>query len=308
MNKIKVFACSWLATGAVALAGPYAPKAGQPGSNAIAHTDTRFVSWAKGNLIPEYGADVDALWKTPGKAYGRATTDVYDIVCLGNGGRITMFFPHPIMDGVGADFAVFENAFNDTFLELAFVEVSSDGVNFFRFPVSSKTLYLVGAFGAVDPTDIDGFAGKYKGGYGTPFDLGELPASPLLDKRNVRFVRIVDIIGDGSVKDRDGLPIYDPTPTVGSGGFDLDAIGVIHQNDGDFPLTVAPATEGYWRLNWESNPGSRYRIETSTTMESSDSWLPIWEGAGEQALGTSSRLVPISAGENRRFWRVVRMD
>ncbi len=186
----------WMAAAAMAMAGPYAPRAGVSGSTAIHKDDARFVAWANGNLTPEYGTDVDAEWKTPAKAWGKATTDIYDIVCLGNGGRITMFFPHAIKDGAGADFAVFENAFGDNFLELAFVEVSSDGANFFRFPAHSLTASLVGGFGNVDPTNIDGFAGKYRSGYGTPFDLADLPDSPLLDKQRVRFVRIVDIVGD----------------------------------------------------------------------------------------------------------------
>ncbi|MGD9504757.1 MAG: PEP-CTERM sorting domain-containing protein, partial [Syntrophobacteraceae bacterium] len=135
-----------------------------------------------------------------------------------------------IGDGDGWDFAVFENSFNDTFLELAYVEVSSDGVNFFRFSNDSLTASAVGAFGAVDPTNIDGLAGKYKQGYGTPFDLAELAGvSDLLDIYNIYYVRIVDIIGDGTYLDSSGDPIYDPYNTVGSGGFDLDAIGVIHE-------------------------------------------------------------------------------
>ena len=56
----------------------------------------------------------------------------------------TVTFASPIYNGEGPDFAVFENGFDIDdeydptgvlhFLELAFVEVSSDGENFFRFP------------------------------------------------------------------------------------------------------------------------------------------------------------------------------
>jgi len=44
-------------------------------------------------------------------------------------------------------------------------------------------------------------------------------------------VRLVDIIGDdahGNL-DSNGHIIYDLTPTTGSGGFDLEAVGVLHQ-------------------------------------------------------------------------------
>lgn len=293
---------------AAALAGPYAPRAGEPGSTAIHMDDPRFVAWASGNLAPEYGADVDAIWKTPEKAYDKATDNVYDIVCLGNGGRITMYFPHPVRDGEGADFAVFENSFNDTFLELAFVEVSSDGIHFFRFPVLSDTQFPVGGFGAVDPTNIHGFAGKYRGGYGTPFDLAELPHSPLLDKQRICFIRIVDIIGDGNTKDSRDRPIYDPFPTIGSGGFDLDAIGVIHQNDGAFQVTQVSRSSESFLLEWESNPGSRYRVETSATLDPAEPWIPVDQVAGSTLSGSTVFSAPANPVEDRRFWRVVRLD
>ena len=56
------------------------------------------------------------------------------VVSLGDGGVAILTFDTPLSDGPGPDFAVFENAFLETFLELAFVEVSSDDVNYFRFP------------------------------------------------------------------------------------------------------------------------------------------------------------------------------
>ena len=39
-------------------------------------------------------------------------------------------------------------------------------------------------------------------------------------------VRIVDVVGDGFSLDSSGGVIYDPYPTSGSAGFDLDAVGV----------------------------------------------------------------------------------
>ncbi|NJR42585.1 MAG: PEP-CTERM sorting domain-containing protein, partial [Akkermansiaceae bacterium] len=119
-------------------AGSFPGAAGSPGSDAISKDSSSFVAWANGNLSPDYGSGVDAVWRTPEKAYGPATDNAFDIVCMGNGGRITMYFPLPIRDGVGADFAVFENAIAPGFLEMAFVEVSSDGVNFFRFSNRSQ--------------------------------------------------------------------------------------------------------------------------------------------------------------------------
>jgi hypothetical protein len=173
---------------------------------------------------------VDLQWRTPDLALGKAVGTSFDIVSLGRGGEITLTFSSGIGNGPGWDFAVFENSFSDTFLELGFVEVSSDGENFFRFPNDSQTRLPVGGFGAVDPTDITGYASKYRQGWGTPFDLSELAGvSPLLNVNRVMSVKIIDIVGDGSALDSSGDVIYDPYPTVGSAGVDLDAIGVIHE-------------------------------------------------------------------------------
>jgi hypothetical protein len=223
-----IFLCC-LSMSIPSFAGPYEPAAGQPGSTAIHMDDALFEGWATGWENYLVGTDVSAGWQTPEKALGQAVGSSYDIVCLGRGGEITLTFDTPIADGSGWDFAVFENSFNDTFLELGYVEVSSNGTDFFRFENDSLTASPVGGFGAVDPTDIDGLAGKYRQGYGTPFDLAELVGlDPLLDVNNIAYVKIIDIVGDGTYLDTAGDVIYDPYPTVGSAGFDLDAIGVIN--------------------------------------------------------------------------------
>jgi len=141
----------------------------------------------------------------------------------------------PIKNGRGWDFAVFENSFNDTHLELGYVEVSSNGADFLRFDNDSLTPKPVGGYGAVDPTDIDGLAGKYRQGFGTPFDLQDLATrdevlNGTVNLSRITHVRIVDIVGDGTSLDTTGDVIYDPYPTVGSAGFDLDAIGVQYEN------------------------------------------------------------------------------
>ncbi len=215
-------------TAGTAFAGPYAPAAGAAGSTAIHMNDTSFESWATGWEDYLIGTDVDLTWQTPDKALGKAVGTSYDIVSLGRGGEITMTFSNAIFDGVGDDFAVFENSFSNTFLELGYVEVSSDGTNFFRFDNDSLTSGPVGGFGSVDPTDITGLASKYIQGYGTPFDLADLAGTTGLDINDIGYVKIVDIIGDGTYLDTSGDVIYDPYPTSGSAGVDLDAIGVMH--------------------------------------------------------------------------------
>jgi hypothetical protein len=159
------------------------------------------------------------------------------VVSLGDGGNAIVSFLYPVKDGPSWDFAVFENSFNDDFLELAFVEVSSDGVNFFRFPSHSltDTSVQVGSFGSTQANEIDNLAGKYRGLYGTPFDLQELSGISGLDLTHITKIRIIDVVGciqnQYASYDSGGRKVNDPWPTpFPGGGFDLDAVGVIHQN------------------------------------------------------------------------------
>ena len=220
-------------------AGPYPPAAGQPGSTAVSSASSAFIAWATGftNYIP--GAEVSSTYRKPERALGKSGGDsgdpIFDIVSLGRGGSITLTFDLPIKNDEGWDFAVFENSFSDGFLELAYVEVSSNGSNFIRFENDSLTRNPVGAFGAIDTTDISGLAGKYRAGFGTPFNLGDLASEDLVlngtvNLSRITHVKIVDIVGDGSYRDTGGQVIYDPFPTTGSAGFDLDAVGIRYEN------------------------------------------------------------------------------
>ncbi|MEM6821330.1 MAG: PEP-CTERM sorting domain-containing protein [Verrucomicrobiota bacterium] len=228
------------------LAGPFEPAAGQPGSNAIAAGDVSIVGWATGIVditrgpvdISDSGS-VDASFGSAANALGPADATpivATPVVSLGDGGSITLSFSNPITDGPGYDFAIFENGFSDTFLELAFVEVSSNGTDFFRFDAVSQTQtsVQVGGFDNLDPTDIDNLAGKYRAGWGTPFDLSELSGiNPLLDVSAISQVRVIDTVGSINpayrTLDSLGNTINDPwTTPFESSGFDLDAIGVIN--------------------------------------------------------------------------------
>lgn len=215
----------------------YEPPAEQPGSSAIAADDQRFVAWATDfDGAISLGSDVDEGWDDPDQALGIAEGEAESVLSLGNGGEVTLTFDAPITNGEGADFAVFENGFDDFFLELAYVEVSSNGEDFQRFDCAYLGEDPIGQYDTHDTELIGGLAGKYRAGFGTPFDLEllsdkDLVADGDLDLDAISHVRIVDIIGDGSAEDSFGHPIYDPTPTVGSGGFDLDGIGVINTGD-----------------------------------------------------------------------------
>lgn len=244
------------------LAGPHPPQAGVAGSTALEANASSIVAWATGyegyNAAGSgdpcsRGSNLSAEFEKPERALGPAGNSdgnnlgtTFDIVSLGRAGCITLTFDSPITNLAGPDFAVFENGFfnsqpNFAFLELAWVEVSSDGSHYFRFNAISLTAFPIGGFDSfVDASDIDGFAGKYIAGFGVPFDLDNIADSPLLDKSAITHVRLIDVIGSGANVDDSNPPnpIYDPFATVGSAGFDLDAVAVLNQIPLPAPVSV----------------------------------------------------------------------
>lgn len=216
----------------------FAPPAGQAGTSAMYKDSSAFVNWASACTIVRGPEDItntagaDASVGNSSQVPGIADNG---IVSLGDGGSAVCTFAYPLSDGPGPDFAVFENAFSDDYLELAFVEVSSDGINYFRFPATSYTQDTIqtGSFDLTDASKINNLAGKYRAPYGTPFDLQELQGQPGLDVKSITHVKIVDVIGSinpaYATYDKDGRKVNDPwTTPFPSSGFDLDAVGVIH--------------------------------------------------------------------------------
>ena len=212
----------------------YDGAAGEPDALAVPHDAPEIVGWAADYVTPiDYGNDVDQAWRNPELALGEATGDTLDVVSLGNGGQITLIFDPPIADGSGADFAVFENGFSATFLELAYVEVSSNGEDFERFDSAYLGESAISAFGTQQASLMGGLAGKHAAKFGTPFDVALLRyrdsvQKGIVDLGAIAYVRFVDIVGDGSARDSFGHVIYDPTPTMGSAGFDLEAVAVLN--------------------------------------------------------------------------------
>ena len=223
-------------------AGPFCGIVGTEGCTAIPANSTAIKGWATACTV-ELGPQNISVEGSPLVSYHTAQdavgpctmNDNLSVVALGDGGSATVTFDLPIMNGAGPDFAVFENSFNDYFLELAFVEVSSDGERFVRFPATSLTQTVRQVVSSVDPTFINNLAGKYKMGYGTPFDLEELRDSAGIDINNITHVRVVDVVGSinplYATYDAFGHMVNDPWPTNSySSGFDLDGVAVINQN------------------------------------------------------------------------------
>ncbi len=130
------------------------------------------------------------------------------------------------------------------------MDVSSDGVHFFRFPSVSETQTTtqIGGFGLLDATNLHDLAGKYIAGYGTGFDLSELAGvSPYLNINDVTEVRITDVVGSidhiTEPATPSGIMINDPFPTpFASSGFDLNGVGVINMASVPEPAQWAPRT------------------------------------------------------------------
>ncbi|MBN1456671.1 MAG: hypothetical protein JW912_02325 [Sedimentisphaerales bacterium] len=179
----------------------------------------------------------------------------------------------------------------EMFAELAFVEVSTDCNDFARFPSVSLTSGRTGDYGTIEISNVYNLAGKHPNGAydctGTPFDLSELANDPLVlsgsvNLNNIKYIRIVDIPGGGWYFDQansagyidpntypeyniygNDHPIYDAWVTVGSGGFDLEAVGVLNEQefeadinlDGlvdmhDFYIFASAWQKNFGDINW----------------------------------------------------------
>jgi len=233
------------------------------------YVNPAFVGWATSvvDYSPARPDLIESDWLNPAVAIGPASADVFDVTSLGDltaaditvktpPGSITLGFATAISDGPGPDFAVFGNAFNlngavTVFAKLAFVEVSSNGTDFARFPcvdTNTKPAGTTWSYVVSDPTKIYNFFGKadnaYGQSWGVPFDLAVLTNHPLVvagkvDLQHIRYVRLVAVVGNGSTKDTYNHVVYDPWPTQGSPGPEVQAVGVLHAPPSFFTWVAA---------------------------------------------------------------------
>ena len=228
------------------------------------HKDSSLISGWAGSCVVERGyINISDTTKTDQGSNRASVGDLANasgpadgsIVSLGDGGTATYTLAYPLSDANGPDFAVFENGFREQmppnlwFLELAVVEVSSDGQKFVRFPCISNTQSQnqVPTFGQLHPDSLHNLAGKYTLFNGTPFDLYELRDSSSVNIYNITHIRIIDVVGslneNYGTKDSRGIMINDPYPTpFWSGGFDLDAVAFLGNSTGDFQFKNDPST------------------------------------------------------------------
>lgn len=226
-----------------------------------------------------------------------------DVLTLGTGGDVTLGFDVTITDGPGADFTVYENGFafsGGVFAETAFVEVSTDGTTFARFPA-----YYYGdpgpvpAFGALPFATFEGLTGGLPGianvvtntvdpfdpvvSGGEAFDLADLADVPevvsgAVDVANIHYVRLVDMVG-GTVADPNGNLIWDNGGATGNA--DIDGVAVIQHTGNQSP--TAPTIDlwiddqGYCRCEL-SDPNGRGDIDFTTVALSIDlEQRPFWQ-------------------------------
>ncbi|NCC51923.1 MAG: hypothetical protein EOM20_12000 [Spartobacteria bacterium] len=295
-----------------------------------------FAAWASQvvSYTPAAGVSVD--YSNAQKALGPATGDEHDIVALGDlsatqiaqgvpPGQIILGFDVAIANLDGPDFAVFENSFQSNydpsgyiFSELAFVEVATQTNCFARFPahtlVTEADLSTNGGrgFAAFDPTGVYNLAGKHINKsyscWGTPFDLDDLTNHPhviagLVDLMDIHYVRLVDIPGNGAFHDGavPSNPIYDAWPTLLSGGFDLEAVGVINFITECRMAPVGAALQ----LQWMAHTNRQYQVQWTETLRPAQ-----WHNAGGVIAGDDAlhTFEDTQRSSRMRVYRIVRSD
>lgn len=226
--------------------GQFDPAGGKSGSEAI-HRDNASIGFWGDSVTLNLGNTRINASKPVVVSTGEANDALFAAdnrtVSLGDGGSATYVFSRPVKDIQGPDFVVFENGFEwvgGYFLELAFVEVSSDGNRYVRFPAVSAadTSDQIENLAYMECEWYSNLAGKHQAPYGTPFDLALVKDSSGINVNAISHIRLVDVVGSindsFATRDVNGVKINDPWPTdFESGGFDLDAIGVLQ-----FPLNL----------------------------------------------------------------------
>ena len=261
------------------------------------------------------------------------------VASLGNGGSVVLSFSVVMHNGPGPDFAVFENGFTDytdftgtsretntnsfAFVELAFVDGASTTSSWARFPptcLATEPVYAPhgsgageeGRFFSMDVSLVDGFAGRHIITHGTPFDLSLLTNHPAVlsgavDLSAIRFIRLTDVVGDGSTVDAEGRPVldpfYDPTdgypaqaPVAATDGFDLRGVAILQTLDAHVGIGAGGPT-----VSWYADSGACYRVEAMRPA-SGTSWQPV----GGVVTGAAAVVsVTDSSPDDSRLYRVV---
>lgn len=194
---------------------PPSPPVGDAGASCQGFAQAVFsVSYGAGAGFGQSKMPNIVLGPPQGKG---ASAGSLDVLSLGTNGEIILDLGNcPAVNGLGADFIVFENAFyaggnpKNPFAELGVVSASEDGVNFFEFPCASLAYPFAGCAGSHpvysnSTNGISPFDAGLAGGEG--YDLSKVGLT------KARYIKIKDVNGSGS---------------GGGAGFDLDAVAVVN--------------------------------------------------------------------------------
>jgi hypothetical protein len=184
----------------------------------------------------------------------------------------------------------------------------------------SLTPKAVGQYGTIEISNVYNLAGKHPNANGictgTPFDLQEIANDPnvvagVVDINNINYVRIVDIPGSGDFYDEavthiapytwpawdfyaNSHPIYDAWVTFGSGGLDVEAVGVLKEQeysadinlDGkvdmcDFALLASAWRSHFGQADWIARcdlaQPKNYVTDTADLAQFVAEWLEVEE-------------------------------
>ncbi len=320
--------------------GPFGENDGIHGgkrSNPSAYpADPYIIGWA--TRVVDWHRTPDITFGVPEDVLGQPG-GTFDVFSLGDGGWITVAFDQPITNIPGHDFVVWENGFISRqpgdegllWAELVFVEVSTNGTDFIRFPSINWVPHPMGGFDCLDPTYVHNLAGKHPNGNderdeGTPFNLDDLADHPMVldgtvDLEDINYVRMVDVIGDGSTVDSEGNPLYDPWPTpFGTGGADVDAVGILSvsasplapqptspENEAvNQDLTPLLETAAYSEPDGDDHSESWWQVSTSDYWEDLDKY--VFDSRSTTQLTTMRIPYNILSESKIYFWRVQFFD
>lgn len=213
----------------------------------------------------------------------------FDVYQLGLQGEVVLRLEAAAEDGPGADLAVYENPFlviggspSDTWSECLFVEVSTNGADWARFPTrysgppgphAGPQGQMVGVqaewfrgFAGVTPVAANPGAGiqpyDVVPAGGDLFDLAELSDHPLvlsddIDLNRIRYVKLIDVVG-GLDSDDLGTPVWDAGDPAFSTA-DVDAICALNneENTGALgrPRVELSLVNGFLSLELEDDDG-----------------------------------------------------
>jgi hypothetical protein len=230
-----------------------------------------------------------------------------------------------VYDGQGTNLAPVVRGDNFVWTKPAFVDASSDATNWARFPVTYWNTDILFQATVPDSPDhwlsqdvtmIDGLAGKAVLQYGTPFSLSALTNTPqvisgLVNLDNIRYIRLTDVIGDGSTTDQYGNAIYSPyydgtqlpalvpTPDSSTDGFCLRGVAILE--------TPAPTIGGATMIqtSFLINVSGLVSSQTYTVQTTTNLATAAWTNETNFVAGGSFAILTNNIGNaTKMFYRI----